>query len=75
MKPWSEGGETSVDNGLLICEYHHLQVHAGLITMKMIDGVPYLVARAGRPRGDPERNLYWHPELITSGYTPPLFDD
>lgn len=75
VKPWSEGGETSVDNGLLICEYHHLQVHAGLITMKMIDGVPYLVARAGRPRGDPERNLYWHPELITSGYTPPLFDD
>lgn len=75
VKPWSEGGETSVDNGLLICEYHHLQVHAGLITMKMIDGVPYLVARAGRPRGDPERNLYWHPELITSAYTPPLFGD
>lgn len=73
VKPWSEGGETSVDNGLLICEYHHLQVHAGLITLQMIDGVPYLVARAGRPPGDPERNLYWHPELLTSGYTPPLF--
>lgn len=75
VKPWSEGGETSVENGLLICGYHHLQVHAGLITMKMIGRVPYLVARAGRPRGDPERNLYWHPELLTSGYTPPLFGD
>ncbi|MFJ6416121.1 DUF222 domain-containing protein [Paeniglutamicibacter sp. NPDC091659] len=75
VKPWLEGGETSVKNGALLCLYHHLQVHAGLITMKMIDGVPYLIQRAGQPRGVPERNLHWHPELRTSGYTAPLFTD
>ncbi len=75
VKPWLEGGETSVKNGALLCLYHHLQVHAGLITMKMIDGVPYLIERAGQPRGAPERNLHWHPELRTSGYTAPLFTD
>lgn len=50
-------------------------VHAGLITLKMINGVPFVIGQAGQPRGDPERNLYWHPELRTSGYTPPLFTD
>ncbi|MGL3804542.1 DUF222 domain-containing protein [Paeniglutamicibacter sp. R2-26] len=75
VKPWLEGGETSVSNGALLCLYHHLQVHAGLITMKMIGGVPHLVERAGQPRGEPERNFHWHPELRISVYTPPLFAD
>lgn len=72
---WLEGGETSIQNGALLCQYHHTMVHAGLITLKMIDGVPYCTGRAGQPRGDPERNLYWHPELRTAGYTAPLFTD
>jgi hypothetical protein len=75
VKPWQEGGETSVDNGANTCQHHHLMIHAGLITLKMIDGIPYVVGRAGQPRGDPERNLYWHPELRTAGYTPPMFTD
>ncbi|MFL4479048.1 hypothetical protein ACIPUB_12335 [Paeniglutamicibacter sp. ORCA_105] len=41
----------------------------------MVNGIPYVIARAGQPRGDPERNLYWHPELRTAGYTPPMFTD
>ncbi|MDQ0094590.1 HNH endonuclease signature motif containing protein [Paeniglutamicibacter psychrophenolicus] len=75
VKPWQEGGETSVDNGANTCQHHHLMIHAGLITLKMINGIPYVVGRAGQPRGDPERNLYWHPELRTAGYTPPMFTD
>ncbi|WP_345468798.1 HNH endonuclease signature motif containing protein, partial [Paeniglutamicibacter antarcticus] len=71
VKPWSEGGKTSVDNGSIACQHHHLMVHAGLLTLKIIGKVPYVIARAGEPRGDPERNLYWHPELRTIGYTPP----
>ncbi|MCV9995622.1 DUF222 domain-containing protein [Paeniglutamicibacter sp. ZC-3] len=73
--PWMEGGPTSVDNGASLCQHHHLMVHAGLITLKMINGIPYVIAHAGQPRGDPERNLFWHPELRTAGYTPPLFSD
>lgn len=72
---WLEGGETSIQNGALLCQYHHTMVHAGLITLKMIDGVPYCTGRAGQPPGEPERNLYWHPELRTAGYTAPLFTD
>ncbi|NKG20047.1 HNH endonuclease signature motif containing protein [Paeniglutamicibacter terrestris] len=75
VKSWLDGGVTSVDNGALTCGYHHLQIHAGLITLRMIDGIPYVVARAGQPRGDPERNLWWHPELRTVGFIPPLFTD
>ncbi|MDO5743531.1 MAG: DUF222 domain-containing protein, partial [Micrococcaceae bacterium] len=75
VKPWSQGGQTSVGNGSIICQHHHLMVHAGLVTLKMLGGVPYVVVRAGEPRGDPQRNLYWHPELRTAGYTPPLITD
>lgn len=70
---WLDGGPTDVGNGCIICQYHHLAVHAGLITLRMIDGIPHVTDRAGEPRGDPERNLFWHPELRTHGYTAPLF--
>ncbi len=72
--PWSEGGPTSVGNSAMLCEFHHLQVHAGLIKLRSINGVPYVVEIAGQPRGAPQRNLYWHPELRTAGYQAPLFD-
>ena len=72
--PWSEGGPTSVGNSAMLCEFHHLQVHAGLIKLSSINGVPYVVEIAGQPRGAPQRNLYWHPELRTAGYQAPLFD-
>ncbi|MFJ6417437.1 DUF222 domain-containing protein [Paeniglutamicibacter sp. NPDC091659] len=73
VRSWLDGGPTDVGNGCIICQYHHLAVHAGLITLRMIDGIPYVIARAGKPRGEPERNLFWHPELRTAGYTAPLF--
>ncbi|OIH84308.1 hypothetical protein BLJ79_12685 [Arthrobacter sp. UCD-GKA] len=72
--PWSEGGPTSVGNSAMLCEFHHLQVHAGLIKLRSINSVPYVVEIAGQPRGAPQRNLYWHPELRTAGYQAPLFD-
>jgi hypothetical protein len=27
LKPWSEDGPTSIDNGILLCRHHHLLVH------------------------------------------------
>lgn len=29
MTRWSRGGKTDIDNGTLLCNYHHHQVHTG----------------------------------------------
>ncbi|MGW0158641.1 DUF222 domain-containing protein [Mycobacterium sp. NPDC003323] len=29
ITPWSHGGTTSLDNGVLLCRYHHTQIHHG----------------------------------------------
>jgi hypothetical protein len=33
--PWSKDGPTSVDNGLLLCSFHHHQVHEGGWSVKL----------------------------------------
>lgn len=45
--PWSEGGETVIDNLCLLCRYHHTQLHLGLITLEDLDIRPL----AGAARG------------------------
>jgi hypothetical protein len=42
--PWSEGGLTDVDNGILLCPYHHGMLHDSAFTLKMIRGKPHLLA-------------------------------
>ncbi|WP_306233426.1 HNH endonuclease signature motif containing protein [Agrococcus beijingensis] len=32
--PWQLGGPTDVDNGILLCNYHHHEVHAGRLTIE-----------------------------------------
>ena len=45
--PWSEGGETVIDNLCLLCRYHHTQLHLGLMTLDDLDIKPL----AGAARG------------------------
>lgn len=35
---WSRGGETSTDNGVLLCSHHHQAVHAGALKITRVDG-------------------------------------
>jgi hypothetical protein len=42
--PWSEGGLTDIDNGILLCPYHHGMLHDSAFTLKMIRGKPHLLA-------------------------------
>jgi hypothetical protein len=53
---WQHGGATDVDNGVLLCGYHHHLVHEGDFRLRMIEGLPQLLAP---PWIDPERR--WRP--------------
>ncbi len=37
---WEDFGPTDIDNLALLCRHHHRMVHAGRLTIEMIDGVP-----------------------------------
>ena len=41
---WSKGGPTNIDNGVLLCSAHHHMLHASEFEMRMIDGLPHLLA-------------------------------
>ncbi len=60
LKPWSRGGVTSIDNGVLLCSRHHHVIHQGAWTVQSRDGVPWFTApRALGPPGSARRNRYW----------------
>ena len=41
---WEHGGPTDVDNGALLCSFHHHQLHAGGFQLRMNRGVPEMLA-------------------------------
>lgn len=45
-------GPTNIDNGVLLCSAHHHYLHNSAFTIKMIDGIPHLLAP---PWIDPEQ--------------------
>ncbi len=41
LTPWSKGGPTTRDNGVLLCGYHHRLIHRGACTVRLArDGLP-----------------------------------
>lgn len=40
---WTDGGQTTVDNGVLLCETHHTTVHYGEWRIVMRDGLPWFI--------------------------------
>lgn len=60
LAPWSRGGSTSIDNGVLLCSRHHHLLHHDAWTVELRRGIPWFTAPVGRRRtGNPRRNLYW----------------
>jgi hypothetical protein len=47
---WEHGGPTDVDNGALLCSFHHHLLHSSEYRVRMVDGLPELQ----RPFGDRE---------------------
>ncbi|MEO6532066.1 MAG: DUF222 domain-containing protein [Pseudolysinimonas sp.] len=41
---WEHGGPTNVDNGVLLCSFHHHQLHSGGFQLRMNRGVPEMLA-------------------------------
>ncbi|WP_209704438.1 HNH endonuclease signature motif containing protein [Leucobacter exalbidus] len=41
---WANGGPTSTDNGVLVCWYHHRNLDANDWHIRMIDGLPEVLA-------------------------------
>jgi hypothetical protein len=53
---WEHGGRTDIDNGALLCAFHHHQLHAGGFRLRMSHGMPELLAP---PWADREQR--WRP--------------
>ncbi len=54
--PWQHDGPTDVDNGVLLCAFHHHLLHGGEYRMRMVEGLPQLLS----PRWiDPDQQ--WRP--------------
>ncbi|MCZ6618771.1 MAG: DUF222 domain-containing protein, partial [Gammaproteobacteria bacterium] len=50
IKHWADGGETSLDNTILLCSHHHRLVHEGGFTVATrCDGSRYFARPDGRP--------------------------
>ena len=60
--PWTEDGDTSVDNGALLCRRHHTFIHRYRWRMTIDNGKP--ITR--RPDGSPFAIRRWHPDAFAS---------
>ena len=54
--PWYLGGTTDIDNGVLLCWYHHHSIETSGWQIRMVDGAPQIKAP---PWLDPDR--VWRP--------------
>ncbi len=67
IKAFSEGGETNVSNGILLCISCHTAYHAGHFDIVVIDQIPHVVLPASRdPLRLPRRNWVFHPEAAAA---------
>lgn len=48
--PWSEGGPTDISNGILLCPFHHHEVHRGMLEVVRASGRWIVRAAAQAPR-------------------------
>ena len=62
---YSRGGETTLENGAMVCSHHHHLVHETEWRIQVKNGVPYWVAPLDEdPNQRLLRNVYFHPEKI-----------
>jgi hypothetical protein len=58
---WADGGPTSLENCVLLCEFHHRMIHHGDWTVQMTDGRPEFVPPSYiDPERRPRQNTFLH---------------
>ena len=62
IQPWSRGGPTDLSNGVLLCSFHHHQVHDGRMDVTVHNGVPVISRRHNTVAR--EESAYGAPELV-----------
>jgi len=58
--PWSHDGPTDVENGVLLCAFHHHLVHEGEFEIQMFDAIPHLRAPLRLDYARPWRRMGRH---------------
>jgi hypothetical protein len=59
IRHWADGGETSLENCVLLCDYHHRMIHHGDWTVQMTNGHPEFVPPTYYdPQRRPLRNTF-----------------
>ena len=64
---WANGGETDIDNGVLLCPAHHHALHQGAFEIKMADGMPQMRARIDSRDESAWRPVSYNRLLATTG--------
>ncbi|MCP2248095.1 HNH endonuclease signature motif containing protein [Lentzea aerocolonigenes] len=57
IQHWANGGDTSVDNAVLLCRHHHTLIHQSKWNVKLVNGIPTFYAPDWLdPQQKPRRN-------------------
>ncbi len=64
VKHWADGGDTDLDNMVLLCRTHHSLIHHSLWSITMTGGVPvFIPPRHVDPAQRPRQNLLHRPPV------------
>ncbi len=58
IRHWADGGDTSVENAVLLCRHHHTLIHRSGWEVEMVNGIPIFyppswLDKNSRPRRNP----------------------
>lgn len=60
IKYWSQDGETSTENGVMICSHHHHALHAKMLIITRVNGeIQFKLHPLIDPAQEPRKNYFW----------------
>ncbi len=73
LNPWSRGGTTNLDNGVLLCSYHHHLIHREHWKIIITNHTPWLIPPPWTdPAQHPVRNQLHHNPTTAHTHTTPI---